>query len=46
MPRISAFYGISIYMYYHDHVPPHFHAIYGENEATFEIADSTGLQVF
>lgn len=37
MPRISAFYGIAIYMYYRDHAPPHFHAIYGEHEATVAI---------
>jgi hypothetical protein len=24
VPRISAFYGIAIYMYYRDHAPPHF----------------------
>jgi len=38
MPRLSHFYGIAIYMYYRDHGPPHFHAIYGEHEAVFEIA--------
>ncbi|MGH8291009.1 MAG: DUF4160 domain-containing protein [Steroidobacteraceae bacterium] len=27
-----------IAMYYRDHVPPHFHAIYGEHEATVNIA--------
>ena len=32
MPRISAFYGIVITMYYRDHDPPHFHAAYGEYE--------------
>ncbi len=37
MPRISEFYGIAIYMYYRDHAPPHFHAIYGEHEATVNI---------
>lgn len=37
MPRISEFYGIVIYMYYRDHSPPHFHAIYAEQEAVFEI---------
>jgi len=37
MPRISQFYGISIYMYYGDHAPPHLHAIYGEHEAIVEI---------
>lgn len=38
MPRISTFYGIFIYMYFSDHAPPHFHAIYGEHEAVIEIA--------
>ena len=37
MPRISEFFGISIYMYYNDHPPPHFHAIYGQFEATVRI---------
>ncbi len=41
MPRLSQFYGIAIYMYYRDHAPPHFHAIYGEHEAVFEIATGT-----
>ena len=30
MPRISYFFGLSIYMFYTDHQAPHFHAIYGE----------------
>jgi hypothetical protein len=38
MPRICQFYGIALYMYYRDHAPPHFHAIYGEHEAEVEIA--------
>ena len=33
MPRLSAFYGIVIYMYRPDHPPPHFHAQYGEHIA-------------
>ena len=33
MPRLSEFYGIVIYMYFADHNPPHFHAIYAEHEA-------------
>ena len=37
LPRISVFYGIAIYMYYRDHAPPHFHALYGEFEATVSI---------
>ena len=40
MPRISAFYGIVIKMYFRDHNPPHFHAIYAEHAAKVEI--STG----
>ena len=38
MPRISAFYGIVIAMFYADHPPPHFHARYGEFEAQVLIA--------
>jgi hypothetical protein len=37
VPRISAFYGIVIAMYYRDHHPAHFHAIYGEHEAQIVI---------
>lgn len=43
MPRISQFNGIAIYMYYHDHAPPHFHAIIGEFDAAVEIATATVL---
>jgi hypothetical protein len=45
MPRISQFYGIVIYMYYRDHAPPHFHfhAIYGQDEATIAIDTATVL---
>lgn len=39
MPEISRFYGIIISMYYADHNPPHFHAIYGEFKATIRIDD-------
>jgi len=28
MPTISAFYGILIQMFWGDHAPPHFHALY------------------
>lgn len=38
MPLISSFYGILIYMYWQDHAPPHFDAIYGEFEAQIDIA--------
>lgn len=33
MPSISFFYGIIIAMYYDDHNPPHFHAIYQDKRA-------------
>jgi len=33
MPEISRFFGIVIAMYYDDHAPPHFHAIYGSDKA-------------
>jgi len=38
MPTISEFFGILIRMYWDDHPPPHFHALYGEHEAQYNIA--------
>ncbi|MBK6974486.1 MAG: DUF4160 domain-containing protein [Sterolibacteriaceae bacterium] len=40
MPELSRFLGIVIAMYYRDHAPPHFHAIYGDFEVTIEIESS------
>ncbi len=37
MPTISEFFGILIRMYWDDHPPPHFHAIYGEHEAQYNV---------
>jgi hypothetical protein len=37
MPELSRFLGIVIAMYYRDHLPAHFHAVYGEYEATIEL---------
>jgi hypothetical protein len=37
LPTISEFHGIAIGMFYNDHEPEHFHAKYGEFEATFLI---------
>jgi hypothetical protein len=37
VPRISAFYGIVITMYFYDHEPPHFHAQYAEHHAVISI---------
>lgn len=44
MPTISIFYGIVIRMYYNDHPPPHFHARYGEFEATIDIESQQVLE--
>jgi len=33
VPRISAFFGVLISMYHHEHEPPHFHATYAGKEA-------------
>ena len=41
MPTISVFYGIIIMMYLRDkeHNPPHIHAFYGDDAATFLISN-------
>ena len=37
MPTISMFYGIIIQMFWDDHAPPHFHALYAEYEVQINI---------
>ena len=37
LPEISRFLGIIIALYYRDHRPPHFHAIYGDYEVVVNI---------
>jgi hypothetical protein len=37
MPEIARFYGIIVKLFFGDHPPPHFHAIYGEHNAIFTI---------
>lgn len=37
MPEICRFLGIIIKMFFDDHNPPHFHAVYGNCEAVFSI---------
>lgn len=37
MPTISIFFGIVVQMYWRDHNPPHFHALYQGFEALFDI---------
>lgn len=44
LPTISAFYGILIRMFFNDRAPPHFHARYGEFEATIDLA-TAGIYV-
>jgi hypothetical protein len=38
MPEISRFYGIVIRMFYSDHAPPHFHAVYGDDELVVAVS--------
>lgn len=37
MPELSRFYGIIIRMFYGDHLPPHFHAVYQGQEIKVNI---------
>ncbi|MCG8433900.1 MAG: DUF4160 domain-containing protein [Gammaproteobacteria bacterium] len=37
MPEVSRFYGIVIKLFFGDHHPPHFHAVYGEYVGLFDI---------
>jgi hypothetical protein len=37
MPTLSVFYGILKQMFWQDHGPPHFHALYAEHEALIDI---------
>ena len=37
MPEVSRFYGIVIRIFFGDHPPPHFHALYGEHTAKVNI---------
>ncbi len=37
MPTVSMFYGVVIRLNPREHNPPHFHAIYQESEAVFDI---------
>jgi len=38
MPEISRFYGIVIRMYFNNHAPPPFHALYGGAEAEVAVS--------
>lgn len=44
MPQISRFYGIIIAMFFDEHNPPHFHAVYGDAKASIRIEDFAVLE--
>lgn len=46
MPTITRFYGITIMLYFHirEHEPPHFHAMYGEEEELITICTGEVLK--
>ncbi len=44
MPEISRFYGIIIQIYFGDHPPPHFHAMYGDSTAIIDIQNLSVLE--
>ncbi len=44
MPKVSEFFGIAIYVYYRDHGPPHFHALYSGEEVLVSIDDLSVLE--
>lgn len=41
MPEIDRISGIRICVFSRDHLPPHFHAFYGEDEALIAIREGT-----
>lgn len=44
MPIISEFYGIKIYMFWNEHMPPHFHAEYGDKKILVDIQNGTVIK--
>ena len=44
MPIISMFRGIKVCIYWRDHMPPHFHAIYGDSEVLISIEEIEVLE--
>ena len=44
MPIISEFYGIRIFMFWNDHMPPHFHAEYGDKKVLVDIVNGTVIK--
>ncbi len=44
MPLICEYFGIKIYMYWNEHMPPHFHAEYGDNSILVDIQNGVVLK--
>jgi hypothetical protein len=44
VPKVSEFFGISIYVYWNEHGPAHFHARYGGERASIGIEDLAVLE--
>ena len=44
MPELSRFYGIIIRMFYGDHAPPHFHAVYQGEEIKVNVNTLEGIE--
>ena len=45
MPTISTFYGTLIQIFWQEHPPPHFHALYAEHEARIDIRTLEVIEV-
>lgn len=43
MPEVSRFFGIVVAMFYNEHAPPHFHAKYGDDQASIRIDNGAVL---
>jgi hypothetical protein len=43
MPRICEFHGITIFVHWRDHNPPHFHAVFGDKQLSVRIDDLSRL---
>lgn len=44
MPLVCEFFGIKIYMYWDEHMPPHFHAQYVDQKALVSINDAVVIK--
>lgn len=44
MPLLSEFLGIKIYIYWDDHVPPHFHAEYNGHQVLVDIEENVVIK--